>query len=130
MTQEKTKEQIQIEELKEFAQSLKDNGFTVIVSNMHPFEWLYFFKDGKFGDVNADYFYSFNFGTVHKPCRQCGTGFSTARETDLTIKNAEDSLIFAPAWATSEDIKAVQKYKFIDEFINSTNNKWAEYYIL
>lgn len=129
MTTEKTKKQIQLEELTSFAQLLKDNGFAVLVSAKHPFEWLYFFKDGKFGTVSPDYFYSFNFGTVHKPCRECGTGFGTDREADLTIENAEKALIHHPNWALPSDIKAIRKYNSVYEFINSTNNKWAEYYI-
>ena len=55
----KTEEQKAV--LKEFAQQLKDNGFTVLVSAKHPFEWLHFEKDGKFGTVSPDHFYNFNF---------------------------------------------------------------------
>jgi hypothetical protein len=129
-TTELTRKQIQVNELTEFANELKANQFTVLVSAKHPFEWLYFYKDGDFGNVNPDYFGAFNFGTVHKPCRECGTGFGTDRETNLTIESANNSLIFAPNWASSSDIKAIRKYKSIDEFITSTHNKWAEYYIL
>ena len=129
-TKELTKKQTQIKELTEFAQLLKDNGFTVLVSAKHPFEWLFFYKNGKFGTVGPDHFFNFNFGTVHKPCRECGTGYGTDRETGLTIENANNALIFAPGWATPSDKKAIVKYKTIEEFINSTHNQWAEYYIL
>ncbi len=124
-----TKKQFHTANLSEFAQTLKDNGFTVLVPKKYEFEWLFFFKDGNFGTVGPDSFYNYNFGTVHKPCRECGTGYGMARETDLTIKNATDCLIFAPSWAASSEIKAVMKYNTVDEFINSTHNKWAEYSI-
>lgn len=125
-----TKKQVQVAELTEFASLLKENGFTVLVSALHPFEWLHFFKDGQFGTVSSNGFYQYNFGTVHKPCRECGTGYGMARDTSLTIKNAEDCLIFAPNWSNQKDRNAIRKYKDADDFINSTHNKWAEYYIL
>lgn len=130
MTNTITKKQLQYQDLKDFAQLLKDSGFTVLVSAKHPFEWLFFEKYGNFGTVGADYFGGYNFGTVHEPCRECGTGFGTDRQTDLTIEHANKTFIFAPNWARDSDIKAIRKYKSIEEFINSTNHKWAEYYIL
>lgn len=129
MTTELTNKQIKIEQLKEFANQLKVNGFTVLVSKKHSFEWLYYEKNGDFGTVSPDHFTGFNFGSVHKPCRQCGTGFGTDRETELTIERANESLGI-PYWATSLDRKEIKKYKSVEEFINSSNNKWAEYYIL
>jgi len=128
-TTEKTKKQIHTEQLTAFADELRGAGFTVLVSALHPFEWLHFEKDGKFGTVGPDGFYNYNFGTVHKPCRECGTGYGMARETNLTIEHATGCLIYAPGWATSSDVKAIRKYKDVQEFINSTHNKWAEYYI-
>lgn len=130
MNTQLTKHQMIVNDLTEFAQLLKDNGFNVLVSAKHPFKWLHFEKDGKFGEVSPNGLLTYNFGTVHKPCRECGTGFGMARDTDLNIKNALDCLIFAPNWASANDIKAVKKYTSIDEFINSTHNKWAEYYTL
>lgn len=112
-----------------FSHKLKENGFTVLVSAKHPFEWLFFEKNGDFGTVGADYFLGYNFGSVHKPCSECGTSFGTDRETSLSIKHAEKALIFAPHWATDKQRRAIKKYKDVQDFINSTHNKWAEYYI-
>jgi hypothetical protein len=130
MTTQLTKEQVQISELKEFAQELKDNGFTVLVSKKHPFKWLYFYKDGLFGNVNANHFFLYDFDTVHKPCRECGTGFGMIQNDALTIENANKSLSFAPQWAKRSQLNAIRKYTSIEDFINSTHNQWAEYYIL
>jgi len=116
--------------LSEFANTLKDAGFTVIVSKNHPFEWLHFSKDDKIGTVGPNVFYSFNFGTVHKPCRGCGTGYGTGQAVELTVENAEHALIHHPNWASLNDIKAIRKYKDVNDFISHTNNKWAEYYTL
>jgi len=129
-TTELTKKQIQANELTEFANELKANGFTVLVSAKYPFEWLHFYKDGNFGTVGSNGFYNYNFGTVHKPCTECGTGFGTDRDTNLTIESANNSLVSAPNWATANERKAIKKYTSIEDFINSTHNKWAEYYTL
>lgn len=125
-----TKKQTQIAELTKFSNELKDNGFNVIISAKHPFEWIFFEKDGKFGEVSPDHFFNYNFATVHKPCRECGTGYGIDRESKLTIDNALKTLVFAPYWATQKDMKAIVKYNNIEDFINSTHNKWAGYYIL
>lgn len=126
-TQTIRKEQ-SINDLKQFAELLKNNGFTVIVSKRHPFKWLYFEKDGKIGTMSRDGFTGFRFATVHKPCRQCGTGFSIGSDCFTpSIEMALESLCFAPAWAKAKDTAAIRKYKDIEEFINL--NKWADYYI-
>lgn len=132
MTTQKTfsKSEMIVNDLTTFATELKDNGFTVLVSAKHPFKWLYFEKDGKFGEVSPDGYLCYNYGTVHKPCRECGTGYGMARNTGLNLKDAADCLIFAPNWATTKEREAIRKYTSIDDFINSSHNKWAEYYTL
>lgn len=124
------KKEVVKKELYEFGTLLKENGFTVIVSKNHPFEWLFFEKSGKFGTVSPASFFGYNFGTVHKPSRECGTGYGTDREVDLTIGSAEIALQHAAHWADREQTKVIQKYSSIEEFINSSINRWAEYYIL
>ena len=121
-----TKKQRQVKDLTEFAQILKDNGFAVLVSAKHPFEWLHICKGGKFGYVQANYYGGFDFSTVYKPCKNHGSGAGVLDMVDLTIANAEKSL-YNPHWNYSPDIK---QYKDVDSFINATENKWAEYYIL
>lgn len=130
MTQTKTKKQIQVEELTEFAQLLKANGFTVLIAAKYPFEWLHYKKGGNFGTVGSNGFYRYNFGTVHKPCTECGTGFGTDSDVDLSLEYAEKSLVDYPKWANQKQRDAVRQYKSVEDFINSTHNKWAEYYTL
>lgn len=117
------------EELHKFARVLKENGFTVLVPTYkeEPQTWIKFFKNGKFGAVSCSYFSGFDFGTVHKPCRECGTGYGIAQNADLTIDNAEKCLIKAPSWAYSKDVSAIKEYNSVDEFINSSHNQWAKY---
>lgn len=127
-----SKDEIQRTELEQFAQELKKAGFTVMVSAKHPFKWLFFALGDNIGEVSAGNFFGFNFGTVHKPCRECGTGFQIGeREGPLTIGTAKEAaLTFAPNWAGSNDRAAVVKYSSVQEFINHSSNKWAEYYTL
>lgn len=121
------------ENFEDFAQLLKDNGFTVLVSaNCElPHTWMFFYKDGKFGHVSKERLSGYHFSTVHKPCRECGTGFRIGEDDEpLTIENANNSLAHAPHWAFPSQIKAIQKYTSLEDFINSTHNKWANYITL
>jgi len=118
-----TTETDKTQELQDFAKLLQDNGFTVIVSAKHPFEWLYFEKGGKLGTVSRSYYSGFNFATVHKPCAAHGTGYGIAQDSELTLQNATDSLAYA-GWGNP----TLNKYKDTQDFIK--NNAWAEYYIL
>jgi hypothetical protein len=124
---ELTKKQKQRQHLEAFAHELKANGYTVLVSAVHPFEWLHFEKGGYFGTVGPDYFYGYNFGTVHKPCREAGTGYGLGRQVDLSFAEAEKCLTHS-TWP--EHRPAVKFYKSVEDFLAATNNKWAEYYIL
>lgn len=112
------------EALKDYAKLLQDNGFRVIVSRKHPFEWMFFEKDGKLGTVSPDYFWGFDFATVNKPSHTHGTGYSIAQRADLTVENAQNCLVLV-GWGSSE---GVQKYTGAEDFIK--NNQWADYYIL
>lgn len=121
----------QSEQLTAFCEVLKSNGFDVLrPANADYNTWIKIHKDGKFGAICCSYFGGFDFSTVHKPCRECGTGYSIEKESALTIKNAEKTLIFAPNWATGKEIAEIKKYKDITDFLNSTHNKWAKYQII
>ena len=124
----KTQTDERTQELRDFAEVLQENGFTVVVSAKYPFQWLYFEKDGRLGKVSRSSYFGFNFGTVHKPCQACGTGYSITQQAELSIENAQDSLVNAPTWAKSRDMDKIRKYKNAQDFIK--NNQWAEYYIL
>lgn len=126
-----TQKQQQISELLKFANELKNNGFIVLIPNRdQESSWIKFFKDGYFGSIECDRFGGFNFSTVHKPCKECGTGYGIEQNTNLTIENANKCLIKAPKWATFPDVRAIKQYKNVEDFINSTHNKWAKYSVL
>lgn len=113
------------------AAELKSNGFTVLIPNREEQSaWIKFYKNGHFGGIDCNYFGGFNFGTTHKPCRECGTGYGIEQGVNLTIENAEKCLTKAPHWANPYDVKAIKQYTSVEDFINSTHNKWAKYSIL
>lgn len=119
------------EQLTAFCEVLKENGFDVLRPlNPEYNTWIKIHKDGNFGSICCSNYSGFDFNTVHKPCRECGTGYVIETETDITIENAKKTLIFAPNWATSKDIKAIKKYKDINDFLSSTHNKWANYQVI
>ena len=89
-----------------------------------------FFTDG----VNIGYIQigrnggMYSLGTVHKPCRECGTGYSVG-SIDIITKEALDvSFIHHPNWAKKSDIKSIVKYKDWDEYknFNSFNKEYKK----
>ena len=111
------------EELNEYAQLLLDNGFTIIAPK-EPSTYYHFSIDNKIGYCQYDKFMGVTFTTVHKPCRECGTGFGMEDDRDkelltLSVKSALETVnTFAPAWANRNDVKAIKKYKDVAEFTN------------
>ena len=110
--------------LLKFIKELKDNGFKVYAPSKGVTTYCHFVKDDRIGYVESSD-WGFNFGTVHKPCRECGTGYSIHRETYPTVRMAEDSLTLAPHWATSEQMQAIKKYKSWEDYVNFPQNKWS-----
>lgn len=127
------------EQLNTFAHELLANGFQLIVlipdADKQPANYFWFSKDDKIGSVNKGYFGEYTFSTVHRPCRECGTGYraeivdgeeqGSTQWAELTIKNALQALAFAPSWAYSTDCKAIVKYKSAQDFVESHNKQWA-----
>jgi hypothetical protein len=110
------------EALNDYAALLLDNGFTIIAPQKAS-TYFYFSKDGKIGYVQANRFEGYTFSTVHKPCKECGTGFGFADPSydTLTVETATDyANCFAPDWARQSDWKAVRKYESLDAFIHAT----------
>jgi hypothetical protein len=111
------------EELNEYAQLLLDNGFTIIAPK-EPSTYYHFEKDNKIGYCQYDRLRGVTFTSVHKPCRECGTGFGLEddRNNQLLSLSVDSALAtincFAPGWASMTDLKAVVKYKDIAEFTN------------
>ena len=119
--------QEKIDLLKEFAQLLKDNGFTVLIDNKYPFRWVYFEKGGRFGDVQDSFYSGFNFGSIHKPCKSHGTGLQTDSNVGLSIESATHALN-ARGWHHDPEIK---HYQNVDEFIRLKNkDEVSEFYVL
>jgi len=113
--------------LHEFVKELKQNGFKVFTSAEDKnYSYCHFIKDDKIGYVQTDYFGGLSFSTVHKPCKNFGTGFGlndlNNRVWQPTIKDAENCFITAPNWATG-NIGDIKKYKNWDEYVNTPINK-------
>jgi hypothetical protein len=115
--------------LEKFARELMDAGFKVAVSKTHPFKWLKFERDGYIGGIDAHDYRGYSFTTVHKPCQRYGTAFQVTDYGELKLEYAMACLVRVPAHfgCVRNEIK---KYKDLTEFIQSTHNKWCEYYIL
>ena len=109
--------------LQQTADMIKAEGMQVYYS-----EWssskakpTYFhFTDGKnLGYCQQGYFGGVRFSTVHKPCRECGTGYGLDDDPGTynpTIQDAKRAFILAPNWANSSDIKAIKKYANWEEY--------------
>lgn len=113
------------EALNEYAKLLLDNGFTIIAPK-EASTYFHFSKDNKIGYVQDDRFRGCTFTSVHKPCRECGTGFGMEENRDkelyllpLSVDSALKTInMGAPSWATSNEANAVKKYKDIADFTN------------
>lgn len=107
------------DELLHVSELAKNNGFQVWTFESTGSIKQVFITDGKnIGTCSAD-FSGVHFGTVHKPNRQCGTGFGLQSDhiINSTIDNIKESFCFAPHWATRKDMEAVKKYASWDEFL-------------
>lgn len=96
----------------------------------------FYFTDGvNIGYCQEAYFGGIQFSTVHRPCRECGTGFGLSDdrhgftgEIAPTIETAKQAFIKYPNWATSSDRKAVVKYKNWEEYAAKNNScEYVEY---
>lgn len=111
--------------LEEMANLLKDNGFHIFYSkwssnNAKP---SYFhFTDG----INIGYCQEdlggLKFSTVHKPCKECGTGFGELGEGKTILESAKKAFLVAPHWANHRDVAAVKKYKNWEEYTSKNNS--------
>lgn len=111
--------------LRGFIEKLKDEGFKVYA----PIElttFCKFTKDNKIGYVEVGDF-GWNFSTVHKPDKTCGTGYSIHRDKpSATVQDALDCFVFKPDWASKNDI--VVKYENYEEHMQDWNfSSYVEY---
>lgn len=112
--------------LEHTANMLKDAGLKVYYSANKDGEIdspvTYFnFTDGvNIGYCQDNYFGGVTFSTVHKPNKNCGTGFGLQDYHhgifEPTLQDAKEAFIIAPNWATANDRASVTKYKNWDEY--------------
>ena len=60
---------------------------------------------------------------MHKPCRECGTGFRVS-DNFLDICGNLQKAFYPPNWASKSDLAAVRKYKDIKEFLKYYNKHY------
>jgi len=117
--------EVKEQQLKEYAEVLKQNGFDVYMP-VKSATYCHFVKDDKIGYVEASD-WGFNFSSVHKPCRECGTGFSIHREVFTpTVQMAIDCFVIAPNWGINY-CKVVNKYKSWEDYLKYPTNKILQY---
>ena len=86
-------------------------------------------RGDQIASVEAYYFGGLNFGTVHKPNKETGTGFSMNREvfTGLdTTAYLDDCFRLAPNWASAKQRKSVVKYASWAEYTQKSSLKYVE----
>lgn len=103
-----------------FAYELLMAGFEIIAYEKTE-TWFLFAKDNKIGYVQDNRFDGFSMSTVHKPNRECGTGFRfTEGWGILTVENALNCAnCFAAHWASKKDREAIVKYSNAQDYINN-----------
>lgn len=110
--------------LTKLAETLIADGLTVFTtqySEDKPSTWLYF-TDGKhFGYAQeCESRCAVRFSTVHKPCKECGTGYGLQNPYEgvinPTAQDARGAFITAPKWAKWPDVKAIRKYNSMEDF--------------
>jgi len=108
--------------LKDYIKLLKENGFKVISSLDNP-EYIFFEKNKNIGYCEINRFFGLDFNTVHKPCREHGTGFNIYKHiTEPNITHALNTFILAPQWAINTN--RIIKYKSLEELIKESNLKY------
>ena len=75
--------------------------------------YVYFTDGTRIGYAQNARVDGISFSTVHKPCRECGTGFK--------VDSLQGALAHSPSWATGGDRSAVRKFKDFAEF---TSKHW------
>jgi hypothetical protein len=118
----------------EMADKLKEVGLKIYYSlwSSQPGKPSYFyFTDGEnIGYCQEGYFGGLRFSSVHKPCREAGTGFGLQDDPGLytaTVEDAKKAFTVAPAWWRGKRI-AIKKYKDWNEYTEKNNScKYVEY---
>lgn len=109
--------------LQQFADTLKAAGMRIFYSPYKDgrLSTYFYFTDGtNIGYCQDAYFGGIQFSTVHKPNKNCGTGFGLDENGiyEPTVEDALRAFIIAPNWAKPRDRQAVVKFKSWDEFFS------------
>ena len=86
-----------------------------------------FFDDGiAYGTASASYG-GLSYGTCHKACRECGTGFGMGNNIDCDIAHKDAikaTLSYAPGWAVNKGYKVIKES--FEQHIKNSNLKYYE----
>lgn len=113
--------------LQELLNACKASGLRVYVRpTERPRNTYAFITDGKgIAYVQEEYFGPPKISTMHKPCRECGTGFGL--DIPATVDNVRAAMeMVAPKWATPSDRRAVRKWESWEEYANSNHGNWSD----
>jgi len=112
--------------LQDVADMLKEAGMDIYISNWRTDfgkpSYFHFVEGNNIGYCQYDDLCGIKFSTVHKPCKECGTGFGCQGMYEvipsITVEEARRAFIIAPHWARSNDVAAVKKYSGWEEYSN------------
>jgi len=117
------------DDLRTLARTLLADGYDVIThipSSPGKPGWIHYGKDGEIGYAQTGEFGGIEYSTVHKPCRECGTGYQVESNGSPTLENAEKALVNRPDWASWGD--PVRKYRDLGEYLEK--EKVLDYTVL
>jgi len=115
------------EDLNKLAIELINAGFTVIGSNYENPKYFNYFKDGNMAYVQIHRFGGFDFSTVHKPCKECGTGTRIITADQPTLKNAIRAWKECGITIKLHDIKFIKKWQSVEEYLNAPMHRESNY---
>ena len=109
--------------LKNTADMLKAAGLQVFVSvwenDSRPATYFHFTDGVNIGYCQEGRFGGIRFSTVHRPCKECGTGFGLQDDPGIsspTLEDAKQAFVIAPEWADHKDRAAVRKWANWEQF--------------
>lgn len=109
------------EELEKCYKLAKKAGYTVYTADdKEKLSWFYIVSKQGIGYIQAGDFGRVFYSTVHKPNRQCGTGFRiNEEEQEASLEMINSTFAFCPSWVREKrDIEAVKKYKDWEEYLS------------
>lgn len=120
------------ERIERIANEAKAEGlkvYTFDTSNPNaPIEQVYVTNGVDIGTLSTRHAICISTGTVHKPCKECGTGFgmNTSDEHTVDLDAVKQAMMtHAPRWATPKQHAAVRKYASWSEYASA--NSWTTF---